>query len=185
MASTGSEHTRLIVVRGNSASGKSTTAWALREWWGRRLAVVEQDYLRRRILKAHDTDEGPQYGLIEQTVTYCLDYGYDVVLEGILHRQRYRPMLERLAENHRGVTAAYYFDISWAETLRRHASRAKAVEFDAEDMRGWYCPRDTLGWPGERLVPDEATLDTTCERIVTDLAHEQRGSRRVPLLPRF
>ncbi|MHA6806307.1 AAA family ATPase [Salinifilum ghardaiensis] len=169
---TGGEQTRLIVLRGNSASGKSSTAWVLRERLGRRLAVVEQDYLRRKVLKARDTADGPQYGLIEQTVTYCLDRGYDVVLEGILHRQRYAPMLERLAAAHRGVTAAFYVDVSWEETLRRHAARPQAAEFGAEDMAGWYCPRDLLGWPEERLIPETTSPQGTVGCILADLYPE-------------
>lgn len=65
--------TRLIVLRGNLGSGKSATARALREHLGRRLALVEQDYLRRVVLKTRDTSTGPHYGLIEQTVRYALD----------------------------------------------------------------------------------------------------------------
>lgn len=45
----------LIVIRGNSASGKSTLAAALRERYGRGLAIVAQDQLRRVILREKDT----------------------------------------------------------------------------------------------------------------------------------
>jgi len=54
----GMQTSRLIVLRGNSGSGKSTTARALRERFGRRLAWVEQDYLRRVVLKEHDVPAG-------------------------------------------------------------------------------------------------------------------------------
>lgn len=169
MSSTGTSQTRLIVLRGNSGSGKTTTARALREHLGRQLALVEQDYLRRIVLKARDTIDGPHYGLIEQTVRYALDASYDVVLEGILHRQRYHDLLARLAREHRGVTLAYYFDISWEETLRRHAGRPQSTEFSPDEMQRWYCPRDLLGWPEERLVPESATLTETTERILAEL----------------
>jgi predicted kinase len=165
----GTEHSRLIVLRGNSGSGKSTTARALRAHLGRQLALVEQDYVRRTVLKAPDTPDGPHYGLIELTVRYALNAGYDVVLEGILHRQRYRPLLERLARDHRGTTVAYYFDVSWQETLRRHATRPQAAEFGPGEMRGWYCHRDLLNWPDERLIPETATLTATIERILAEL----------------
>lgn len=161
--------TRLIVLRGNSGCGKTSTAWALRERLGRQLALVEQDYLRRIVLKARDTVDGPHYGLIEQTVRYALDAGYDVVLEGILHRQRYHDLLARLVREHRGITRAYYFDVSWEETLRRHAGRPQASEFGAEDMAGWYCPHDLLGWPEERLVPETASVGEVVDRILTEV----------------
>lgn len=177
MSSTGTSRTRLIVLRGNSGSGKTTTARALREHLGRQLALVEQDYLRRIVLKARDTVDGPHYGLIEQTVRYALDAGYDVVLEGILRRQRYHALLARLAREHRGVTLAYYFDVSWEETLRRHTARPQSAEFGPDEMQRWYCPRDLLGWPEERLVPESATLAETTERILAEL-----GRARAPHL---
>lgn len=169
MSPTGTSQTRLIVLRGNSGSGKSTTARALRERLGRRLALVEQDYLRRIVLKARDTTHGPHYGLIELTVRYALDAGYDVVLEGILHRQRYHDLLARLARDHQGLTIPYYFNVSWEETLRRHAARPQSAEFGPDEMRRWYCPRDLLGWPEERLVPESATLAETTARILAEL----------------
>jgi uridine kinase len=39
--------TRLIVLRGNSGSGQSTVARAVRERYGRGCALVEQFHLRR------------------------------------------------------------------------------------------------------------------------------------------
>lgn len=47
MAGTGTESTMLIVLRGNSASGKSTVASALRNRYGRGIAIVAQDNLPR------------------------------------------------------------------------------------------------------------------------------------------
>jgi predicted kinase len=46
----GSDRTRLIVLRGNSGSGRSTVAAAPREAYGRGMAWVSQDLIRRTIL---------------------------------------------------------------------------------------------------------------------------------------
>ena len=50
----GTGKTRLIVLRGNSASGKSSVAAGLREKYGRGLALVGQDNLRRVVLRERD-----------------------------------------------------------------------------------------------------------------------------------
>lgn len=55
----GTEETRLIVVRGNSASGKSSIAAGLRERFGRNLAIVGQDNLRRDVLRERDRPGAP------------------------------------------------------------------------------------------------------------------------------
>jgi len=50
----GNGDTRLAVLRGPSGSGKSSTARAVRERLGRGVARVEQDHLRRIVLRDLD-----------------------------------------------------------------------------------------------------------------------------------
>ncbi|GAB2933366.1 hypothetical protein GCM10027203_37290 [Nonomuraea fastidiosa] len=51
----GSPGTVLVVIRGNSGSGKTSVARALRQAYGRRgLALIGQDVVRRDILREHD-----------------------------------------------------------------------------------------------------------------------------------
>lgn len=54
MGLVGSASTRLVIIWGDSASGKTTTATALRRKLGSRVALIHQDYVRRKLL--HDTD---------------------------------------------------------------------------------------------------------------------------------
>lgn len=162
---TGTPETRLVVIRGNSGSGKSTIARRLRHEYGRGCALVEQDYLRRIVLRERDLPGGNAAALIEQTVRFALDHGYHAVLEGILLRDRYGPMLTALRKAHLGRTSVFYLDVSLAETLRRHRTRPQATEFTPADMRGWYAPRDLLGVDDEQVIPESSTLDATVARI--------------------
>lgn len=57
--SVGTEETRLVVVRGNSASGKSSVAAGIRDRFGRGLALVGQDNLRRIVLRERDVPTVP------------------------------------------------------------------------------------------------------------------------------
>jgi hypothetical protein len=41
------------------------------------------------------------------------------------------------------------------------AGNHQAAEFSAEEMRGWYLPRDLLGVEGEQVVPEHCTLQRT------------------------
>jgi predicted kinase len=166
---TGTSATRLIVLRGNSGSGKSTVARAVRERYGRGCALVEQDYLRRIVLRELDVDGGIALALIEQTVRFALDHGYHVVLEGILARSRYGTMLTDLCRAHRGRTTVYYFDVSWAETLRRHAGRTQAAEFGEAEMRAWWLPHDVLGVAGEQVITEELSLAATIDLVSREL----------------
>ena len=80
---TGSGGTRLIILRGNSASGQSSTAAEIRRRHGRRdLAVVGQDNLRRDVLREHDVPAGANTGLIDLVTRYALNHGFNVIVMG-------------------------------------------------------------------------------------------------------
>ncbi|HEU5417842.1 MAG TPA: AAA family ATPase [Streptosporangiaceae bacterium] len=164
---TGSDHTRLIVLRGNSGSGKSSVAAALRAAYGRGLAWVSQDLLRRNILREWDRPGAVNIGLIDLTARYCLDSAYHVVMDGIFCADRYEPMLARLRDDHRGLSRFYYFDISLDETLRRHATRPQAADFGPAEMTEWYQPRNLLSSVAEEVVGESSTLQQTTDRILS------------------
>ena len=68
MSPVGSPASKLIFLRGNSASGKSTVAAEIRRRYGRGLAIVGQDNLRRVVLREHDIPGGANIGLTEQVI---------------------------------------------------------------------------------------------------------------------
>ncbi len=173
---TGSPSTHLVVLRGNSGSGKTTTARTLRERLGRGTAWVEQDHVRRILLRERDVPGGANIGLIDLNVRYALDHGYDVVLEGILVGEWYGDMLRRLTAEHRGTTLHYYFDIPFAETVVRHGTRDNRHEFGPDAMRDWYRERDVLDGVVQTVIGPDSTLDEIVAQILTDL-----GADHVPL----
>ncbi|MFR9722477.1 AAA family ATPase [Streptomyces sp. MS19] len=165
---TGSATTRLIVLRGNSASGKSSVAAGVRARYGRGLALVGQDNLRRTVLREKDIPGGANIGLIETVVRYALDHGYHVVLEGILYAAHYGDMLAALRRDHRGLTRHFYLDVPFAETLRRHATKPQAAEYGEREMRSWYRPLDLLPGGMETVVAAASTLAETVDRVLRD-----------------
>jgi predicted kinase len=165
---TGSERTVLIVLRGNSASGKSAIASAVRERYGRGIAIVGQDNLRRIVLREHDTPGAPNVGLIAMVARYALDAGYHVVVEGILYAAHYGDMLAGLCADHQGLTRCYYLDVPFEETLRRHSSKPQAAEYGQAEMSGWYRERDFLPGGIEQVIAAETSLDAAVDRIMRD-----------------
>lgn len=162
----------LIVLRGNSGSGKSTTARLLREAalrrrQGAKIAIVGQDYLRRYILKEKEGAGTDNIDLIEQTVTFALGRGYDAILEGILAADRYGPMLRRLARTPAG-SHFYYLDVSFAGTLVRHRSKPNAHEFGEAEMRAWYRENDLLRFTAETVITETSSQQQTVARILAE-----------------
>jgi hypothetical protein len=156
---------QLIVLRGNSGAGKSTVACGLRAELGRGVAIVDQDTIRRKLLRERDIDNGVNIGLIEYIVRYTLANDYVVILEGILNAGRYGEMLRRLHGDFGG--GWYFLQVTLDESLRRHQTRPQRADFTPEQMRQF--PRaDLLEGIDERIVPEHSSASGTVQRILTE-----------------
>lgn len=159
------EKLKLIVLRGQSASGKSTVAKELRSSFTTPTALIEQDYLRRALLGEIGTTTFNNVGLIEQTIRYSLEKGYNVIVEGILTSEKYESMFERILKKHPEQNYFYYFDISFEETLKRHSTKPIANEFGEEKMKEWYKNKDLFKNINEETIGEKSTLTETIEHI--------------------
>ncbi|MEU3795679.1 M15 family metallopeptidase [Streptomyces fructofermentans] len=167
----GRPDTRLVVIRGNSASGKSSVAQGLRDHYGRGIAIVGQDVIRRIVLREHDTTGGANIALLGRIVRHALDAGFHVVLEGILYADRYSHMISSLVRDHRGVSRCYYLDVPLEATLARHASKEDAAylaQVTDTQLTSWYRELDLLPDGLETVIPAASTLQDTVARIMRD-----------------
>jgi hypothetical protein len=140
----------------------------VRERFGRGLALVGQDNLRRVVLRERDRPGAANIGLIDLTARYALDAGYHVVVEGLLYADRYGEMLARLRSDHRGPTHAYYLHVPFEQTLLRHATKPIADEFGEAELRDWYRELDLLPGGIETVIGPDSTLMETVDRIMLD-----------------
>lgn len=132
-----------------------------------KVALVGQDYLRRTVLKEHDSLENRDIiGLVDQTVRYCLNQGYDVVLEGIFNKGKYGEMLRRLAEIDGVESHVFYLDVSFEETLRRHETKPVKDEFGGEEMKRWFTDKDYLGMAGEVVLGESLSVSESVDSIL-------------------
>jgi predicted kinase len=165
----GRKSTRLIVLRGNSGSGKSSVAAEIRARHGRGIALVGQDNLRRVVLREGDVPGAANIGLIDTVARYALGHGFHVIIDGIIRATTYGAMLGALHHDHQGTSRFYYFDVPFDETMRRHAARPQATEFGREEMSGWYRELDLLPGGIEQVIPAASSLDATVFRIIRDV----------------
>ena len=158
----------LVVIRGNSGSGKTTAAREIRRRAGRGTALVELDYFRRVVLREHGGlgADAVAPGFIAMCVRALLGSGYHVVLEGILHTGGYGTVLRELIAEHAGPSHIFYLDVAFEETVRRHHGRAEPINVTAAQMRDWYTEDDLLGVNGEHVIPETSTLQQTVARIL-------------------
>jgi hypothetical protein len=85
-----------------------------------------------------------------------------------MYADHYGEMLAALIADRVGSACAYYLDVPWAETLRRHASKPQAAEYGESEMRGWYRERDLLRGGLEQIIPAASSLDETVRRIMAE-----------------
>lgn len=164
----------LVVLRGNSGSGKSTVARVLQQRFDHATClIVEQDHVRRKMLREREAADGLNIELIEAIAAWGLDRGLIVIVEGILNRSRYQRMLERL----RGRSSSSHFfawDLGFDETVRRHEQRPQRTEFSPEDMAEWYHGWNPLDFVHETRFDASTTVDDAVGRIAAAIALENR-----------
>ena len=139
----------LVVLRGNSGSGKSTVAAMLQEALDGPTAILSQDYFRRSVYREREQESLAHADLLEAAAAHCLRAGHHVILEGIFNVGRYSAMLERTAA--RSSDSRFFaYDLTFDETVRRHAMRPQAASFTVDEMRSWY-----HGWQPLPFVQEE------------------------------
>ncbi|WP_438831635.1 zeta toxin family protein [Streptococcus pluranimalium] len=160
----------IIIIRGNAASGKTSLAYALQEEMGENTLLLSQDLLRRTMLHAHDGFDTPTIPLLLN----LLEYGYDncqtVILEGILRSNWYQPVWQKTLELYSlEHIYAYYYDLPFDETIKRHSSREKAKEFGQDALKRWWVDKDYLTEIPETRLTKDLSLEDAKALILTDL----------------
>lgn len=166
--------TKLIIIRGNSGSGKSTVAQLVREKLNGNTMLVPQDIVRREMLYVKDRVGNPAINLISKIALYGKEVGYNVVLEGILSKKLYDNMLNDLISEYGDDTYVFYMDVSFEETLRRHDTKPKRNEYGEEKMKEWWLEKDYLNLPNEYLIPESYSVTEAVEYILTTVGKSSK-----------
>ena len=163
---------KLIILRGNSGSGKTSVAKELQRQIGRNTLVLPQDTVRREMLWVKDGYDTSALPLL----IYLLQYGHKnnevVILEGILNAKWYRPLFEEAVKLFGIDIYAYYYDLPFEETLKRHETKAERFEFGEKEMRRWWIEKDYIGFIPEKTISEEMTLEAVVNMILSDVQIE-------------
>lgn len=162
------EDSHLIILRGNSGSGKTTVAKLLFDHFHADAMLVSQDVVRRTMLRVKDVPDNPVIELIYRLCSYGNQLNKIVILEGILRRDIYGDMLTKLISDFNGLARVYYFDIPFDETLRRHATKPNAHEFGEAEMRQWWRSNDMLGVKEEQIFNEKMSADAMLRKVLND-----------------
>ncbi len=162
----GKDMSKLIIIRGNSGSGKTSAAKKLQEKFGRNTMRISHDMIRMEMLWAKDEEALP-------LMTALLKYGREnsevTVLEGILDSKVFRPLFETALSLYGENIFAYYYDLPFEETLVRHGTKPNKSDFGEEDMRRWWNEKDFMGIIPEKIFTKEISLSEAVETIFGDV----------------
>lgn len=158
----------LVIIRGNSGSGKSSLAKKLQDHYGRGALLISQDTVRRDMLKEKVEPGNLSIDLTETLASFGHAHDLLVIVEGFYETDIYGHMLGEIRDLFGSHTLAYYYDLTFEETVRRHQTRAKQEEFSPADMKRWWQEQDFLGWE-TGFFRDQDSLQAAFEQIVRDL----------------
>ena len=160
---------KLIIIRGNSGSGKTTLAKTLQHKFGRNTMVISQDVVRREMLYVQDKPENEAIDLMIDLLNYGSMHNEIVILEGILYSDIYKPLFESAVEIFKENVYAYYYDISFEETLKRHSTKRNKFSFGENEMRRWWREKDFIGFIDEMCIASDCSLDEAVLQIHNDV----------------
>ncbi len=156
---------KLIVLRGNSGSGKTTIAKELQKKFGHNAMLISQDVIRRDMLNVKDGENTVALPLMKELLIYGSKNSDIVILEGIMNAVWYRSLFELAVQLFGEKIFAYYFDIPFEETVKRHQTKPNCHEFGEEAMRRWWREKDFSDVLNERTITSEQSM----ESIVSDI----------------
>ena len=160
---------QLIILRGNSGSGKTTTGKALQRKFGHGTMLISQDVIRREMLFVKDGPNPVSSQLLSKLSLYGKNNCNIVILEGILNSNWYKNLFENLLDEFKYNIFAYYFDIPFEETLNRHQQKPNAHEFGEKEMKEWWNENDLLNFIPEVLLYKELSLNEIVDIIYKDV----------------
>lgn len=128
---------KLIILRGNSGSGKTTVAKELQKKFGYNTMLISQDEIRRNILWVKDGIDTKALPLMIELLKYGYEHSDIVILEGIMYEEWYNPLFKVANELYGSNVYSYYFDISWLANMNiamwRRNSRAINVQIRSSE----------------------------------------------------
>jgi len=160
---------KLIILRGNSGSGKTTTPKALQKKFGHGTMLISQDVVRREMLFVKDGPDTEAIKLLNELVLYGKKHCDVVILEGILNSKWYKKLFENLHDEFGNQIFAYYFNIPFEETLNRHKQKPNAHEFGEKEMRKWWNEKDLIGFIPEVYIHKDLSLNEIVNIVYQDV----------------
>jgi predicted kinase len=161
---------KLIILRGNSGSGKSTVAKILQKKFGHETLLISQDEVRREMLWVRSGSHNKSMDLLNHLLLFGNANCDVTILEGILYSGTYQELFRQIEVLFKGQIFAYYFDLPFEETLKRNEQKqTKLYNVGEAEMRKWWRDKDFLKNISEKVLLKDMSLNDIVEQIYDDV----------------
>lgn len=160
---------KIIILRGNSGSGKTTISKRLQKKLGYGTLLISQDVVRREMLYIKDGEGTKAVDLLIQLIMYGKENCSYIILEGILYSDWYRKIFETIKNEFGNEIYAYYFDIPFEETLIRHTTKCNSNEFGETEMKRWWREQDFIGIISEYVINKDMIENEIIDVIIQQI----------------
>lgn len=157
---------KIIIIRGNSGSGKTTVANELCKRLGADCMLLSQDVIRRDLLHTKDGENSVAIDLLKQLIIFGKAHSNIIVLEGILNFNWYKQLFDCIRKNFNNIYA-YYYDIPFNETVKRFLTKNN-TDYTAQDMKRWWKKNDLIGFNEEKIISKDMSVNDVVEMILND-----------------
>ena len=143
---------KIIIVHGPTGAGKSTLAEQLRLGQSQPRALIALDAIYNEMLGGEGTQAKHEaVALIELLIRRLTADEYNIVVEGVLRPDYFRPMFTRL--NAEFDITYIYLAANVETSVKRHAGRTKERHNFGEDkVREWHTRSEPLGFANEKII---------------------------------
>lgn len=165
---------RLIIIRGNSGSGKTTVAKELQCTLKYNTMLISQDVIRRDILNTKDGKNTLALPLMKQMLCFGYKNCEYVVLEGMLRLDWYSDLFDLAINLYGDNIFAYYYDIPFETTVERYKTKSAEIQsrFNESDMHRWWIEKDYISYIKEKTLNKELSIADTIKLICEDIDYD-------------
>jgi len=160
---------KIIVIRGNSGSGKTTIAKELQKELGHGTMLISQDVIRREIMYVKDRPNNKAIDLLHNLVAFAHKNCDIAILEGILYLELYRSLFAFISDMYANNIYAYYFDLPFEETLKRHHQKPNSSDFGEAQLQQWWREKDYMEDISEKTLDNGMSKEYIVNLILNDI----------------
>lgn len=160
---------KLIIIRGNLGSGKTSVAKELGKKFGADTMRISHDLTRKEMILDRDKETLP---LLKEFLKFSSKNVKTTILEGLLDSEQYLPLFKNAIRRFGENIFAYYYDLPFEETLMRHETKPDKSNFSEEDLRRFWKEKDFIGIIPEKIITKDMSLSETVDMIFNDVSEK-------------